>query len=393
MNVLFVDDEVQVLRALERMIDAGDVDWEPDFAEGGEEALAILADQDFDAIVTDMRMPGMDGAELLKHVCEDYPAMVRIVLSGQADRKTVMRAVEPMHQYLSKPCEAAQLKSTISRACAMRETLQYEGLRNTINTLPGLPSLPTVYTELSDFIKQEDFALADAGNIIEQDIAMTAKVLQLVNSAAFGLRHPVSSPAQAASILGLETLKALVLTTSVFAELDEGKDADFSLTTLMDHSLEVAAAARKIAKLEGLEQDQQEEAFTAGMLHDIGKLLLATADYSAFAEVRRITQEDESLRHTEAERRVYGADHAAAGAYLLDLWGLPQSIVEVVALHHRPEVEFGSDFTVLSAVWAANLLCHGVDDVQLESNLANKETSAGLDRWREACMKPLEIVS
>jgi putative nucleotidyltransferase with HDIG domain len=381
-KVLFVNDQVQTLNALKRMLDAADVEWDAEFSSEPDEALRMLSKDNYIAIVTDMRMSGMDGAKFLLKVSEEYPSLVRIVLSDQTDRSTVLRAVEPMHYFLSRPCQASELTSTISRACAMRETLQYEGLRQTINTLPGLPSLPTVYLEVSEIIKGDQFSLSDVGAVIEKDIAMTAKVLQLVNSAAFGLSQPVRSTSQAASILGVETLKALILTTSVFQELEGAAECGFSLTELMEHSHKVAMLAKKICQLERLEPDQEEEAFTAGMLHGIGKLLLATSNPQAFAEARRVA-DSEGISDFEAERRAFGADHAAAGAYLLDLWGLPQSIVEIVALHHRPDVEVGGEFTCLTAVWAANLLCQGAPDEQFESHLSNVENATSLDLWRE----------
>lgn len=385
MNVLFVDDEVQVLRALERMLDAAEMEWDAEFANNVSEALEMLADEEFDAIVTDMRMPSMDGAALLHEVSELYPHLIRIVLSGQADKETVLRAVEPMHQYLSKPCAAETLKTTISRACAMRDTLGSESLRKTITHLPGLPSLPSVYAELTTAIQSEDFGLADVGQIIEQDMAMSAKILQLVNSAAFGLGKEVNSPGHAACLLGVEVIKALVLTTGVFREFVEDSDSDFSLEALMAHSLRVANYAKGIAQAESMKVGDVNDAYTAGMLHDVGKLVLATSDTEKHDRTVRESAAN-GISLWEAEQAAMGTDHAAVGAYLLNLWGLPQTIIEVVALHHQPAKAQENSLSVLSVVWAANALANGMDDESMLPFLAGIQCEDQIQKWRDLCL-------
>ncbi|MEQ9406606.1 MAG: response regulator [Fuerstiella sp.] len=384
MTVLFVDDDRQVLRALERMLDAAEVEWDAEFTTSGPDALALLAEHEFQAIVTDMRMPGMDGAELLQEVSRHHPEVIRIVLSGQADKQTVLRAVKPMHQYLSKPCDTETLKSTVSRACAMRNRLNSDSLRGAVGNLPGLPSLPTVYARLMEAVKSDGFTLGQVGEIIEQDIAMTGKILQLVNSAAFGLNRTVSSPCQAASLLGLETIKSLTLATGVFQEC-VGDEADhFSLNSLMTHSLAVADCARRICRAEHMPVDTVNEAFTAGMLHDIGKLVLATSCSEAYSRVAGMAAE-EQIPAWQAERRIFGADHSAVGAYLLNLWGLPQSIVEVVALHHSPELAQENCASLLSIVCTANLLCNDAPDEMFAALPTQIDGQNRLPVWREYC--------
>ncbi len=383
MTVLFVDDEPQVLRALERMLDAADVEWEAEFAESGFAALELMQSDDYEAIVTDMRMPRMDGAELLRKVSEHHPEMIRIVLSGQADKSTVLRAVKPMHQYLSKPCDTEMLKSTISRACAMRDSLNSDALREAVGNLPVLPSLPTVYSQLMDAVQSDDFTLEQVGEIIEQDMAMTVKILQLVNSAAFGLGRQVNSPSQAASMLGLETIKSLTLTAGIFQQYDGHQAGDFSLDALMSHSINVAECARRIGRAENLDTDTINEIYTAGMLHDIGKLILATSDPDGYRQVIREMAEDRTPAW-QVERRVFGADHSAVGGYLLNLWGLPQSTIEVVALHHTPDLAKESRFSMLSAVWAANLVCDDAVDQEFLSYQQHLHCKNRLQAWR-AC--------
>ena len=144
-NVLFVDDQPQVLRGLRRTLDCMEEEWDMEFVDSGQEALDIMAQKPFDVMVTDMHMPGMDGAQLLERVSQDYANTIRIVLSGQANEEAVFRAVQPMHQYLSKPCDAQTLQDTIERALAMQELLAESSLKQLVSQLSSLPSLPSLY--------------------------------------------------------------------------------------------------------------------------------------------------------------------------------------------------------------------------------------------------------
>ena len=144
-RILFVDDEPMLLTGLKRSLRPMRGEWEMVFAAGGEEALAAIDRQAFDIIVTDMRMPGMDGAQLLEEVQKRSPQTLRMVLSGQSDRETILRSVNPAHQFISKPCEGGELKSRLTRAFALKNLLQNPGLRELVTKLDYLPSLPPVY--------------------------------------------------------------------------------------------------------------------------------------------------------------------------------------------------------------------------------------------------------
>ena len=219
MTVLFVDDEKQILRGIERMLDEADVEWDAEFANSPYEALDILAeDEDIDTVVTDMKMPGMDGAQLLQVVSEKYPHVIRIVLSGETGMDNAIRAIQPMHKYLSKPCNAATLKATIESCVTLKRLMNSDELRRVVGGISKLPSVPIVYQKIMKEIRNERSSVAEIGKIISQDAAMTAKVLQISNSGLFGLRNKVKSASQAATLLGLETIKSLMLTVGVFQE-------------------------------------------------------------------------------------------------------------------------------------------------------------------------------
>ena len=354
-RILFVDDEANVLSGLRRMLRGQRKEWEMQFAGGGTEALSAMERETFDVIVSDMRMPGMDGAELLTRVSELYPNTVRLILSGQSEHEKIFRAIGPAHQFMSKPCDPDVLISTIQRACGLNGQLRDEALKNLTSQVSSLPSLPRVYRQLVEELESDDASMDRVGEMIGSDIAMTAKVMQLVNSSFFGLPQHVTCPKHAVSLLGLNIIRPIVLTANVFSQYEDQRIEGFSLEQSIQHSLAVATVARSIADSETSDDHVVDDAFIAGMLHDIGKLILAANMADDYAESLSIAK-SEHLPLWKAEKQVFGTTHAEIGAHLLGLWGLPNPIVEAVAYHHRPGDACSSGFTPLAAVHVADVL-------------------------------------
>lgn len=392
-RVLFVDDEPRVLEGLQRMLRPMRREWEMSFAEGGPAALELLRAQPPDVVVSDMRMPGMDGAQFLAEVQRLHPQTVRIVLSGHSDQEMIMKSVGPAHQFLAKPCTADSLRETVGRACALRDLLENDSLQKLVSQIPTLPTLPTLYTELLEEIQNSDASIKRVGEIISRDIGMTAKILQLVNSAFFGLRRIVSNPAEAAMLLGLDTIMSLVLSIHVFSKFTPGSVRGFSAEALWSHSMRVGRWARVIAKAETRDRKLAEDSFTAGLLHDVGRLILAVT-LPRWYEEALAQAESEGVADTEAELSVFGTTHAEVGGYLLGLWGLPDSIVEAVAFHHQPTKCPAMSFTPLTAVHAADYFEHlsafgrARTPVAPDTEyLAQLGFDARLAVWQELCEK------
>ncbi|MCU7918543.1 MAG: HDOD domain-containing protein [Candidatus Thiodiazotropha sp. (ex Epidulcina cf. delphinae)] len=369
-RILFVDDEQNVLSGLRRTLRNQRKVWEMEFVGSAQEALRKADESHFDAVVTDMRMPGMDGSELLDRMAESHPDAVRVVLSGQSDQQSVMKTVGPAHQYLNKPCEIDILKGILARAFQLRDLLGEDRLKSLITGMRTLPSLPALYSELMKMIQDPNSSVTDVGELVAKDPAMTVKILQLVNSAFFGLGRHVSSPVDAASLLGLDVLKSLVLSIGIFKQFEADKFdiKSFSLDALWSHSAWVGSLAKQIAKEEGMGSRTVEDSLLAGMLHDIGKLILVinlSTGYAQLQEARRDTLDD----RVSSEIEIFGATHGAVGAYLLGLWGLPESVVEAVALHNQPVLQGEKVFSVLSVVHAANALVHVAEEETVLDNL------------------------
>lgn len=395
-RLLFVDDNANLLMGLQRGLRTMREEWDMEFAEGPRTALAVLSERPFDVVVSDMRMPGMTGLELLNQVQERFPEIIRILLSGQSDRESILQSVARAHQYLSKPCEAHQLRELLARTMALSDLLGNSAVKAFISGLHSIPSLPSLYMQVTEALQTSDPSPARIGNIIAKDIGMTAKILQVANSAIYGIRVQVTQPEQAVLLLGLDTVQSLVLCLSVFSSLGPGLEAAYSADALWRHSCMSGALCRAICRVEKLETAETGGSVSAGLLHDIGKLVIASADPAMH---RKIVAETAAARipRTEIEQELLGCTHAEIGGYLLGIWGLPESIVEAVAWHHRPSASRVGQFSALAAVHVGSALL-----ARANPNLSDGDTSidmAFLERigklqqlqsWTEKCDEILQ---
>ncbi len=391
-KILFVDDEPRVLEGLKRMLHPMRREWEMAFATSGHQALEILDARPFDVIITDMRMPGMDGHQLLEKVKRAHPQVVRIILSGYSDQELILRSVRSAHQYLAKPCEAKAIQATVARACALQDLLKDEPLITVISRIDTLPSLPSLYAEVMDALGSPDCSTQKIASIIAKDVGMTAKILHVANSAFFGLGHQVSNPSRAVSILGMDTIKALIMTVQIFSQFDRSLPRGFSVSDLWTHSMRTGVLAKTISKLEDQERNAVEDAFMGGVLHDVGKLVLVANLADSYP--RCLSLSVESKRPLwQVEQEILGTTHAQVGAYLMGLWGLPDPIVESIAFHHSPSQCPDRDFSGLTAVHAANALDHGLS-TQNETECAARldheylqtlRLDARVPAWAAAC--------
>lgn len=354
-RILFVDDQANVLEALRRQLHPYRHEWEMVFVESGAEALRRLEAAPFDVLVTDMRMPGMSGSDLLQAVRQQYPQVVRIVLSGHTDLMQIERTLGTAHQYLSKPCDAATLRATLMRACAVQERLADPNLRRLVGQMATLPSRPDLFGELVRELESENASIQRIGELIGRDVAMTAKLLQIVNSSFFGLPRRVESPAQAACYLGLNILRPVVLSSGIFSRLATPLPAGYTIEMLTEHSLAVSRLAERMAKSVSAERQFANDALLAGLVHDVGQLVLASGAARDFEQALALARHEGLPLHV-AERQVLGTDHAAVGAYLLALWGLPASVVEAAAYHHDPAAAGDPALGTLALVHLANVL-------------------------------------
>jgi HD-like signal output (HDOD) protein/ActR/RegA family two-component response regulator len=329
-HILFVDDNPDVLDGLRDALRPRRRDWQMTFVTSGAAAIDLLEHTPIDIVVSDLRMPGMDGATLLAKVAQLQSDAVRMVLSGQADPETLARVAAVAHRILVKPSPIEDITRVIERACVLLEVTGE--VTKAAGGAGALPSAPEAYRELMGVIGCSDASAAQIAAVVERDIAMSAKVLQLANSAYFGPDKPVSNVDAAVALLGPEIIQAIVLTAEAFHTFDvPASIPGFSLERVQHRSLQVGRLARMLSK----DDPATGDAFAAGLLLDVGLLVLAAHEPEYLADVLLAAErEGRPVHEIELERR--GVTHAEIGGHLLALWGLPHTIVEAVAHHHRP---------------------------------------------------------
>jgi HD-like signal output (HDOD) protein/ActR/RegA family two-component response regulator len=344
-HLLLVDDDPAILAGLQRVLRRWHNDWQVAIASSATEALERCESQPFAVVVTDMRMPGMDGGQLLHEIRRRQPETIRMVLSGEATPEAAMRAVSCAHQFLAKPCDATTLHRTLVEVCAVGELIADPDLRALVNSLGALPTTPAVYTALTELLERPNTDITDVAAVVSKDVAMSAKVLQLVNSAFFGLSRPATGINEAVAYLGVGVIQALALSAALASVASPAVPVPgFDPEALQERAQAVALTARRLAPAE-----LRDAAFTAGLLAESGQLVLACTRPDDFAfDLADAEAEGRALAELQRERR--GFDYGQVGAYLLGLWGIPLSIVYAVA---HPSIEEDSEHALPALVAAA----------------------------------------
>ncbi len=384
-RLLLVDDESKVLEGLENALFDYLDSWEIETATSGQAALAVLEESKFDAIVTDMRMPGMDGADLLVKIKDEHPQLVRMVLSGHSEVEAALRALPVAHQFLSKPCDGKQLIETIQRALDLRDRVSDETLCSLVARLSDLPTRPTTYSKLMALLATDDWSLEEIAEVLSQDVALSLKVLKRANTAFFSRGKTITEVRQAVMRLGVENLSHIVLAAEVF---DVGHSKGLlDIEALERKCLAVAQFASSIVS-----DDLKEYSFLAGLLHEVGTLVLVTKLPDQARRVRK-KMEDEKLSVFDAESEVLGVTHAEIGAYLLGLWGMPYPVIEAVCLQRSPNDFASEELDHSGAVYIANSLYEAtrcaelprIDQGYLERLGLRDELELWMKRMEEIC--------
>lgn len=324
-------------------------------AGGGKEGLKFLAETPVDIVVSDLVMPEMNGHEFMTEVAREHPESMRIVISAHQDQLTVAQCLMFGHRYFNKPFDLKNLAAVLKRICHLKHQVGSEKLKKVVSGLGALPTPPRIYLRLTEALNSAFTSMDEIGGIVEEDAGLTLKLLQIANSAYFGVARKVITPMDAVQIVGIEILRGLVLCLHAFKFYQTKPVKSVSTADLWEHSFRTAQAARRLAKFENLKEAQCEEAFVSGLLHDIGKLVMAAnadADYQLVIKRSR----EEGIPGEQAEQEIFGATHAQVGAYLLGLWGLPEPVVSTVELHHSLSAVASKGFTPVSAIHVAQYL-------------------------------------
>ncbi len=366
-TLLFVDDDPNLLRGLKRGLHSLRGQWQMMYADSGKEGLELLKKTAVDVVVSDYRMPEMNGYEFLQEVRQHHPEIIRIMLTGQPDRETYAESINLCHYFLWKPLDISAFTQLLDRLMKLDSILSNEQLKHQIHGLTTLPTLPGTYHQLVALLDDPEADFRNLVRLIRNDAVLTLQILKLVNSSAIGLVRHISDLEEAVNYLGLNTLRSLVLAHHIFSSFTPELSREFKLEELWNHSCTTARIA------EALVQSHKDKYMAAhasfgGLLHDIGKLVLTYCLPEVAREIGRIQLAD-NLTTLEAEIQTIGATHAAIGAYLANLWGLPHPVVEAIFLHHQSTIEgFEGLSEIAVAVWHANRISNG--DLEFSSKEA-----------------------
>jgi len=351
-DILFVDDEPELLDSLRARLYKHRQDWNMKFVVSGPDAIATLEREHIDLIVSDVRMPGMDGGQLLSVVKQRWPTVVRIIVSGYSDPSQAVRLTSLAHQYIAKPCDGRELENIIERCFNLQDLLNQEPLRRMVGRIGKLPAMPKTYGRLQTALSQPSVTAAEVGDIVNADPAIAGKVLQITNSAFFRLRKPMVRIKDAVTYLGFATIRNLVLSAEIFSQWNSPQGLpNVDPEQLQSHAQLAAAACKSLAG----GRASPDDAWLAGLLHDIGYWILVQECPEELGQALELSR-SRDLPLFECERMTTGATHAEVGAYLLGLWGLPTSIVEAVALHHTPTTITSHGYDLLGALAVSHAL-------------------------------------
>jgi HD-like signal output (HDOD) protein/ActR/RegA family two-component response regulator len=357
--ILFVGEDLELRQDIETHLPAGGGanSWHARFARTGAQALILTEQAHFAAVITELTLPDMNGVDFLDQIMLRQPKAQRIIISSLGDATGTLKCIGGAHHHLYKPCDGATILNALNCGVALEMWLPGGSVQGLMTQMKEVPSPPGIYFQIVSELQSPEPSIQKVVDLISQDPAVTAKVLQLANSAVFGLQLHIVQPGEAISYIGLSSTAALVLFAHTFSFFEHIENAGFSMEALWRHSMWTGHVARQIALQEGTSQEIADQAYVAGLLHDLGKLMLGANVPQSYARVFKIAGEQKA-RLTEVETAVLGATHAELGACMLGIWGLPRPIVEAVALHHAPKRFAGQGFTPLTAVHAANVIEH-----------------------------------
>jgi HD-like signal output (HDOD) protein len=392
-NILFVDKERFFLKAIKRSFRNSGNAWNLLLASSPAQALETAESVGVDVVITGLVFSGQSGLDLLNEFKNRHPQTMRIILSGHTDHDLILKSVDLAHQFLAKPCDDSDIIDAISRACMVKNLLDHEPLRMVATQIGALPSMPCLHIELVEELNSEDTSIEKIGDIISKDWGLTAKVLKLVNSSFFGPSQRITNPAKAVSLLGMDLVRSVVSKSNTFDQFNENGPKGFSVETLWEHATATAIMAKRISKYAGLDESAVEASFVGGLLHDIGKLVLAIHLPEKLSIIAQ-HMDNSTAPMFQAETAIFGTTHAAIGAYLLGLWGIPFQIVEAAAFHHTPGKSKANGLSPATIVHVANAFANAgfqlndcndiIDGIDYEF-LENAQLLDQFEQWRKVC--------
>ena len=394
-RLLFVDTSPQNIAAYSMLFVNNTKEWECRFADSIKTAFDELSYSNFDIVVTDVKMPVLNGVPLLETIAQMYPDIIRVVLIPSLSADYPKHLVKYAHRIIVRPDSYEKLETLVGRIFCLYKTIMHPQAIKFIDGLETIPSLPKVYGDLVAELESPSPSVKKAGALIAADIGMSASILKMVNSAYFGLSERITSPEFAVSLLGLDIVQGLVLTAHLFSAFSCAETKLLHLETIVDHCLITGFLAKEIAKHENLPTSVVDSLHISGILHDIGQLIFASHSPKLYKQVIDIAIKEKRPLF-EIERDLFGVIHAEIGAYLLGQWGLPEIVIELIAYHHFDETPdyIGLELSVLKAAdfYSKEVLSASVHSADTSENVfgSGKILTLKKEEWYSICIDAIQ---
>ena len=345
--MLIVDNAEQKLLALKQTFYDGPC--QTAYVDNGKHALKALSQHKFDVIITVLALGKVSGVELLKAISTKYPAMIRVAITNEDNSvsKLNSQASNICHYTFAPPLNVGHIHQTISSISDNNKAITKDHIIKAVAKVKTLPSPPKVYLQLNAILEESNTDSDKISEIIAQDPALAAKVLQFSNSSFMNQGKPINNITEAITRMGLETLCCIVMTAELFSY--EPDIPGFSVTKEQQHCLSTARLAASMVKAE-LKRD----ALLAGLLHDIGKIVLFEMD--ANLTNKYFKYRVKNADNNALEQKVFATDHNHVGGYLLHMWSFSYHLIEAVVMHHHPEKLLKRSFGIAQAVYLADVL-------------------------------------
>jgi DNA-binding NarL/FixJ family response regulator len=384
-GVLFVDDEPNVLEGLRRLLHAMRKKWDMRFAASGAAALATLAENPAEIVVSDMRMPEMNGARLFSEIENRYPRTARILLTGQSDYEATLRLVGPSQVFLSKPCDGKQLTRAVSQAVGLRNYLMRPELHKVAQGLNWDRQLLPTYFRIRDELLQEKPSSRTIAALIAGNRELERAFLHLADIVYLHGRRVVH-PYQAILYLKPDVFRPTIVAATILSLINGCEESQLLLDRLTTEATMVADICMRIGKIHNLGAEICSQAFLAGLLHNTGAAILACNALPSVSDFMRERFSMPPEARARAERQICGVSFAEVGGYLLAEWGLPDALVEAVTYQQQPKLCADPHSPVLSilhvAMWLAGWLAmeNGVEEFREDADGAIKLDRAFLQQ-------------
>jgi putative nucleotidyltransferase with HDIG domain len=365
--VVVVDDEPSILMSLRSLFHRQPVEFQ-EFSDC-QEALKYLVNRTPDIIISDMRMPEMNGITFLSEVAKISPTSARFLLSGYEDKGIIIDAIAGgiAQLYILKPWEDQELLRIVQNTLSARELLRERNLQAIIQNITMLPSPPHIQTKLRQVFSKQSPSIREVAVEVEQDPAMVARIMRIANSVFIGARNPITTIQDAVTFIGIDYLQSMILGMEMFRHFEKSGDAETlkQLEELWHHAVNRAQIGRIVAE-QWKEFQQPQLAYITCLLLDIGlmvRMQLVPDQHNHFIRLAS----DLHLPLDRAEPKVFDIDHAEVGAALLRFWNFPEQISEAVAHHHSPD----TDDTLTKIVQVADAV-ESLDDRQAHDTSLNQ---------------------